>query len=145
MRLPKIILITLVLLVFGWSQQPAKTDYSSIGQMIYWRTLSTSEKKVFLHTYLYRTNEILKEMQDARTLRHCTPAYKQEILEPLVTIYAQLDSLQKNNLIYWIDTFYKSELNHGKDFKAALDYAYRKLQSELSAEKPSSPQPLTDD
>jgi len=145
MRFTRMILIVLVLLSWGRAQQPAETEYSAIGQMIYWRTLTTPEKKVFLYTYLYRTHEILKEMRDERTLRHCTPAYQNKILEPLVAIYAQLDSARKNNLIYWIDTFYQSELNHGKDFGAALDYAYAKLQAEQAAEKPLAPQTLTDD
>ncbi len=104
-------------------------DYTSYGQMIYWRALNPAEKKVFLHAYLYRTHEITGLMKSNRKLKSVAAKYNEELADPVYTIFRDLDDDQKNNLIYWIDTFYQNEYNQEQNFYEALKYAYNKVKS----------------
>jgi len=107
-------------------------DYSSYGQMIYWKTLTLEEKKVFLYAYLYRTNEILEQMKKSYKFQAVMNDFKKEITEPVFNIYDDLDKVKKEKLIGWIDIFYKSKFNHDKPFFHAIVYAFRKISKEKS-------------
>jgi len=104
-------------------------DYTSYGQMIYWKALNPAEKKVFLHAYLYRTHEISELMKSNRRLKSVATKYRAELADPVYTIFRDLDEEQKNNLIYWIDTFYQNEYNREQNFFEALKYASGKVKS----------------
>ena len=104
-------------------------DYATYGQMIYWKALIPEEKKVFLHAYLYRTYEIGNELKQDRKLKSAAPRYATEIAEPVYKVFRNMDETGKNNLIYWIDTFYQHEFNREASFNKALHYAFRKLKS----------------
>lgn len=104
-------------------------DYTSYGQMIYWKALNPTEKKVFLHAYLYRTHEITELMKTNRKLKSVATKYSAELADPVYTVFRDLDEDQKNNLIYWIDTFYQNEYNREQNFFEALRYASDKVKS----------------
>jgi hypothetical protein len=104
-------------------------DYTSYGQMIYWKALNPAEKKVFLHAYLYRTHEITGLMKANRKLKSVAAKYSEELADPVYTIFRDLDEDQKNNLIFWIDTFYQNEYNQEQNFFEALKYASDKVKS----------------
>ena len=61
MKILKVIAVIFFINVLLFSQglkQNRDFDYTSYGQMIYWKTLKLDEKKVFLYAYLYRTNAV---------------------------------------------------------------------------------------
>jgi len=104
-------------------------DYTTYGQMIYWKALTPEEKKVFLHAYLYRTFEIGNELKQDRKMKSVAPRYATEIAEPVYKVFRDMDETGKDNLIYWIDMFYQHEFNREESFNKALQYAFRKLKS----------------
>lgn len=104
-------------------------DYTTYGQMIYWKALTPEEKKVFLHAYLYRTFEIGNELKQDRKMKSLAPRYATEIAEPVYKVFRDLGETGKNDLIDWIDVFYQHEFNREESFNKALHYAFRKLKS----------------
>ena len=104
-------------------------DYTTYGQMIYWKALTFEEKKVFLHAYLYRTFEIGNELKQDRKMKSVAPRYATEIAEPVYKVFRDMDETGKKNLIDWIDVFYQHEFNREESFNKALQYAFRKLKS----------------
>lgn len=126
-------IIALILLVGAslQAQEQALTSaaYTSYGQMIYWKSLTTAEKKVFLHAFLYRTYEIGMQLNDSKQLKKVARQFQSEIVEPVLTIFANSTENQKDDLIFWIDKFYRNDLNKEKPFYAALLYAWEKLQT----------------
>ncbi len=104
-------------------------DYMSYGQMIYWKALKLDEKKVFLYAYLYRTNEILNQVKENRKMNLCSEEFKSSVADPVFKIFSALDEKKKEDLVYWIDTFYKSDFNKEKTFYGALVYAFEKVKT----------------
>jgi len=130
MKILKVIAVIFFINVLLFSQglkQNRDFDYTSYGQMIYWKTLKLDEKKVFLYAYLYRTNEILNLVKENRKMNLCSEEFKKSIANPVFKIFSALDEKKKENLIYWIDTFYRTDFNKGKTFCDALVYAFEKV------------------
>ena len=114
------------------ASQKAKMKPSEIthfGQMIYWKSLTTSEKKVFLYAYLYHTYEILEQIKHDRNLKSCSKQFQQKIADPVFDIFAQLTDSQKDDLIFWIDKFYRIDSNKDQPFSEALRYANEKMKA----------------
>lgn len=132
MKMLKVIAVIFFINVLLFSQgaiQDKKFDYISYGQMIYWKALRLDEKKVFLYAYLYRTNEILNQFKESKKLKPCADTYKKVIVDPLFEVFSDLDEKKKEELIDWIDIFYRSDLNKEKIFYSALMYAFEKVKS----------------
>ena len=130
----RIVLITIIIAAFGLARaqdviQSKDFDYTSYGQMIYWKTLTEEEKKVFLHAYLYRTHEIAQQMKQNRKLKSSAGKYIDELANPVYKIFQDLDNKKKKDLIDWINIFYRSEFNHNENFYNALTYAFQKLKT----------------
>ncbi len=114
------------------ASQKAKMKPSEIthfGQMIYWKSLTPSEKKVFLYAYLYHTYEILEQIKHDRNLKSCAKQFQQKIADPVFDIFAQLNESQKDDLIFWIDKFYRIDSNKNQPFSEALRYASEKMKA----------------
>jgi len=114
------------------ASQKAKMKPSEIthfGQMIYWKSLTPSEKKVFLYAYLYHTYEILEQIKHDRNLKSCSKQFQQKIADPVFDIFAQLTDNQKDDLIFWIDKFYRIDSNKDQPFSEALRYANEKMKA----------------
>ncbi|MBU4446730.1 hypothetical protein KJ656_16880 [bacterium] len=128
------VLITMIIAAFGLARaqdviQSRDFVYTSYGQMIYWKTLTEEEKKVFLHAYLYRTHEIAEQMKQNRKLKSSAGKYVDELANPVCKIFQDLDNKKKKELIDWIDIFYRNEFNHKENFYNALTYAFQKLKT----------------
>ena len=114
------------------ASQKAKMKPSEIthfGQMIYWKSLTPSEKKVFLYAYLYHTYEILEQIKHDRNLKSCSKQFQQKIADPVFDIFAQLTDSQKDDLIFWIDKFYRIDSNKDQPFSEAHRYANEKMKT----------------
>jgi len=114
------------------ASQKAKMKPSEIthfGQMIYWKSLTPSEKKVFLYAYLYHTYEILEQIKHDRNLKSCSKQFQQKIADPVFDVFAQLNESQKDDLIFWIDKFYRIDSNKNQPFSEALRYASEKMKA----------------
>jgi len=114
------------------ASQKAKMKPSEIthfGQMIYWKSLTPSEKKVFLYAYLYHTYEILEQVKHDKNLKSCAKQFQQKIADPVFDIFAQLTDSQKDDLIFWIDKFYRIDSNKDQPFSEALRYANEKMKA----------------
>lgn len=107
-------------------------DYTSYGQMIYWKALSISEKKVFLYSYLYRTYEILNQINENQKLKPFSDEYEKIIAEPVFDVFRNLDDKKKEDLIYWINIFYRNDVNRGKPFCDAIYFRKSKLRQTIT-------------
>lgn len=125
--------LLVILLLGSWlvaQEAPlSNEDYTAYGQMIYWKSLTTTEKRVFLHAFLYRSYEVYSQLKDNPKLKNVAPLYQEELLRPVVAIFGELTSSQKDNLIFWIDKFYRNDFNKTKSFYEALQYAYKKVKT----------------
>jgi len=98
-------------------------DYTSYGQNLYWRALNLSEKKVFLHAYLYRTYEIQCHLEESKKEKKYSDQFKKKFTDPLFDMFSGMDETKKEEFIYWIDVFYQNDFNREKPFLDALIYA----------------------
>ena len=103
------------------------SEVTNYGQMIYWKSLTQAEKKVFLYAYLFRTYEILEEVKSERELKSVAKPFQKKIADPVFDLFRNFDENQKNDLIFWIDKFYRNDVNKDKPFGDALRYAGEKL------------------
>ncbi|MFH1212805.1 MAG: hypothetical protein V1681_01845 [Candidatus Neomarinimicrobiota bacterium] len=103
------------------------SEVTNYGQMIYWKSLTQSEKKVFVFAYLYRTYETLEQVKSDKYLKSDTKLFQKNIAEPVFDIYRKIDENTKDDLIFWIDKFYRNDVNKDKPFSDALRYAGEKL------------------
>lgn len=132
MRRALLLLVTIAIVSASSAQQKSSgrdVDYTSFGQMIYWKALDTTEKKVFLDAYLYRTHEIAQLMKQDDRLQKTVKRYDEIIADPVYEIYRNLSDSKKEELIDWIDTFYRSEYHHNETFFKALEYAFKKIKT----------------
>ncbi|HPC35749.1 MAG TPA: hypothetical protein P5268_02355 [Candidatus Marinimicrobia bacterium] len=114
------------------ASQKAKMKPSEIthfGQMIYWKSLTPSEKKVFLYAYLYHTYEISEQVKQDKNLKSCAKQFQKQIADPVFDVFAQLNESQKDDLIFWIDKFYRIDSNKDQPFGEALRYASEKMKA----------------
>lgn len=125
--------IGLFLLLAGWlcaQEAPfSAADYTAYGQMLYWKSLTTAEKKVFLHAYLYRTYELATQVKEHPKLKNINSLFRSELVDPVMAIFQDLDEKQKDDLLFWIDKFYRNDYNKTEPFHQALLYAFEKIKS----------------
>jgi|GEM_PF-511780 len=105
------------------------SELTNYGQMIYWKSLTPAEKKVFLYAYLYRTYETLQQVKTERDLKSAVRPFQKKIADPVFDIYRPVDEAQNDDLIFWIDKFYRIDLNKDKSFGDALRYASEKMKT----------------
>jgi|UPI0003631D38 hypothetical protein len=124
--------LLIIFVLGGWLMAQdiplSQTDYTAYGQMIYWKSLTTPEKKVFLHAFLYRSYELYNQLQANPKLKNVAALYNEELLQPVLAIFSDLTADQKDDLIFWIDKFYRNDFNKTKSFYEALQYAHHKVQ-----------------
>jgi len=99
-------------------------DHSATASAIYWKTLSLEAKKAFLYAYLYRTHEIGLMLKESGKDYKVQEFYSKVIAEPFYEIYSGLEVGKKEEIVSYIDRFYRMEFNLDKPFFEALKYAY---------------------
>lgn len=131
MKLINGIIISLLLSTYIIAQDTLRppVDYTNYGQMIYWKTLTPAEKKVFLFAYLYRTHEINNQVKADKQLKTQAGIFDKQIARPVFETFAALDSTGKEAVVFWIDKFYRNDFNKDKSFNEALRYAHIKIAS----------------
>ena len=123
-------LLTAILIVSANAQLtiPSKNfNYTSYGQVIYWNALDSLEKRAFLHSYLYRTYEIMIQIREDSQLKSCAKTFEKNIAMPVFNGFSNLEKSDKDNLIGLIDSYYKNNLNREKPFYKALYYAFENI------------------
>ncbi|MFA4838017.1 MAG: hypothetical protein WC703_00895 [Candidatus Neomarinimicrobiota bacterium] len=126
MKKIQVIFFLLLFCSFLPGQDTLKTpdmDYTAWGQSLYWHTLNLSEKKVFLHAYLYRTYEIQCRLEESKKEKEYSDQFKKKFTDPLFDLFSGMDETQKEEFISWIDIFYQNEFNREKPLFDALIYA----------------------
>ncbi|MDD5766205.1 MAG: hypothetical protein PHW79_08190 [Candidatus Marinimicrobia bacterium] len=101
----------------------SEIDHTAYGQSLYWRALNLSEKKVFVHAYLYRTYEIQCRLEESKKDEIFSDQFKKKFTEPLFDLFSGMDEIQKEEFVSWIDIFYQNDFNKEKPFFDALIYA----------------------
>jgi hypothetical protein len=107
--------------------KPAET--TNYAQMIYWKSLTKDEKKVFLYAYLFRTYEMLEQVKGLPEMKSAMKPFKKKITDPVFDLFRNLDEKQKDDIVFWIDIFYRNDLNKDQPFSAALHYASEKIKT----------------
>lgn len=109
--------------------QMKPSETTNYGQMIYWKSLTKAEKKVFLYAYLFRTYETLEQVKDVRELKSAVKPFQKKVADPVFDIFRNIDEKQKDDLVFWIDIFYRNDLNKDQPFGEALRYAAGKMKT----------------
>jgi len=107
--------------------KPAET--TNYAQMIYWKSLTGDEKKVFLDAYLFRTYETLEQVKGLPEMKSALKPFRKKIADPVFDVFRNLDENQKDDLVFWIDIFYRNDLNKDQPFGEALRYAAGKMKT----------------
>lgn len=126
MRRFRIIFLFAIALLPGLRAElfPEEKDYSAVASAIYWKTLSPEAKKAFLYAYLYRTHEIDLMLKKYSQNYRIPEFYSEVIAEPFYEIYSGLEAGKVEEVVSYIDRFYRMEFNLDKPFFEALKYAY---------------------
>jgi len=109
--------------------QMKPSETTNYGQMIYWKSLTKAEKKVFLYAYLFRTYETLEQVKDVRELKSVVKPFQKKVADPVFDVFRNIDEKQKDDLVFWIDIFYRNDLNKDQPFGEALRYAAGKMKT----------------
>jgi hypothetical protein len=107
--------------------QMKPSETTNYAQMIYWKSLTKDEKKVFLDAYLFRTYETLEQVKRLPEMKSAIKSFQKKIADPVFDLFRPLNEKQKDDLVFWIDIFYRNDLNKDKNFYEALRYAGEKM------------------
>ena len=120
----KLLLILLSLSVFGFAQEQ-KNDETIAPIVIYWKTLSQSEKEVFLFSYMTQVYDTYTGLRNELGYNTMTNWYYKNRAEDVFAVFDELSEEGTKEFVKWIDEFYSHEEYYNYPFNEALRFAFR--------------------
>ncbi|MBO8130365.1 MAG: hypothetical protein H0Z29_02480 [Candidatus Marinimicrobia bacterium] len=117
------LLLIIALFFYGICIGQVSKDNTPLATAIYWKLLDRDSKKAFLYAYLYRTHEVYRQIEAKDSKGDCLIFYREFISYPLYEIYTTFKDNTKDEMIKYIDKFYKMEFNYSEPFYKAIEYA----------------------
>ena len=121
MKIMLILICTLMVL----PAQEKKTNSTPNAIAVYWKTLDTKEKEIFLFSYLTQVYDTHQEMIKNLGYDEVTTWYYDNKAEMVYGIFDQVDQIGMGEFIGWIDEYYTHEEFSGNSFDDALSFAFR--------------------
>ena len=121
-KLSLITIITLSTILFSQNDQKnAKPNAISV----YWRTLNSNEKEIFLFSYLTQVYDTHQKMIKDIGYGDITTWYYDNRAELIYGIFDEVNQKDMKEFIGWIDEYYRHDEFSGNSFDDALSFAYR--------------------
>ncbi|HIB79394.1 MAG: hypothetical protein VX489_00370 [Candidatus Neomarinimicrobiota bacterium] len=105
--------------------QEKKTDPAPNAIAVYWKTLESQEKELFLFSYLTQVYDTHQKMIKDLGYGEITTWYYDNRAEMIYGIFDQVNQTGMKEFIGWIDEYYSHEEFTGNSFDDALSFAFR--------------------
>jgi hypothetical protein len=105
--------------------QEKKTDPAPNAIAVYWKTLESQEKELFLFSYLTQVYDTHQKMIKDLGYGEVTTWYFENKAEMIYGIFDQVNQTGMKEFIGWIDEYYSHEEFTGNSFDDALSFAFR--------------------
>ena len=105
--------------------QEKKTDPAPNAIAVYWKTLESQEKELFLFSYLTQVYDTHQKMIKDLGYGEVTTWYYDNRAEMIYGIFDQVNQTGMTEFIGWIDEYYSHEEFTGNSFDDALSFAFR--------------------
>ncbi|HIA83762.1 MAG: hypothetical protein NZ748_05390 [Candidatus Marinimicrobia bacterium] len=105
--------------------QEKKTDPAPNAIAVYWKTLESQEKELFLFSYLTQVYDTHQKMIKDLGYGEVTTWYYDNRAEMIYGIFDQVNQTGMKEFIGWIDEYYSHEEFTGNSFDDALSFAFR--------------------
>ena len=105
--------------------QEKKTDPAPNAIAVYWKTLESQEKELFLFSYLTQVYDTHQKMIKDLGYGEVTTWYFDNKAEMIYGIFDQVNQTGMKEFIGWIDEYYSHEEFTGNTFDDALSFAFR--------------------
>ena len=120
----KYILIVFISLGLSFSQEK-KEDSQPNAIAVYWKTLDSNSKEIFLFSYLTQVYDTHQKMIKDMGYGEVTTWYYDNKAEMVYGIFDQVNQSGMKEFIGWIDEYYSHEEFTGNSFDDALSFAFR--------------------
>lgn len=105
--------------------QEKNTDPAPNAIAVYWKTLESQEKELFLFSYLTQVYDTHQKMIKDLGYGEVTTWYYDNRAEMIYGIFDQVNQTGMKEFIGWIDEYYSHEEFTGNAFDDALSFAFR--------------------
>ena len=105
--------------------QENNTDPAPNAIAVYWKTLESQEKELFLFSYLTQVYDTHQKMIKDLGYGEVTTWYYDNRAEMIYGIFDQVNQTGMTEFIGWIDEYYSHEEFTGNSFDDALSFAFR--------------------
>ena len=118
----------LLLIVFSFTigiSQQEKKDVQPNAIAVYWKTLDSNSKEIFLFSYLTQVYDTHQQMIKDMGYGEITSWYFDNKAEMVYGIFDQVNQIGMKEFIGWIDEYYSHEEFAGNSFDEAMSFAFR--------------------
>ena len=118
----------LLLIVFSFSlgvSQQNKQETQPNAIAVYWKTLDSNSKEIFLFSYLTQVYDTHQKMIQDMGYGDVTSWYYDNKAEMVYGIFDQVNQIGMKEFVGWIDEYYSHEEFTGNSFDEAMSFAFR--------------------
>jgi hypothetical protein len=118
----------LLLIVFSFSlgvSQQKKQETQPNAIAVYWKTLDSNSKEIFLFSYLTQVYDTHQKMIQDMGYGDVTSWYYDNKAEMVYGIFDQVNQIGMKEFVGWIDEYYSHEEFTGNSFDEAMSFAFR--------------------
>ena len=120
----KYLLLIMLSFTLGISQQD-KEEIRPNAIAVYWKTLDSNSKEIFLFSYLTQVYDTHQKMIKDMGYGEVTSWYFDNKAEMVYGIFDQVNQIGMKEFIGWIDEYYSHEEFAGNSFDDAMSFAFR--------------------
>ena len=120
----KYLLLIMLSFTLGISQQD-KEEIQPNAIAVYWKTLDSNSKEIFLFSYLTQVYDTHQKMINDMGYGEVTSWYYDNKAEMVYGIFDQVNQIGMKEFIGWIDEYYSHEEFAGNSFDDAMSFAFR--------------------
>ena len=120
----KYLLLIVLSFTLGTSQQD-KEEIQPNAIAVYWKTLDSNSKEIFLFSYLTQVYDTHQKMIKDMGYGKVTSWYFDNKAEMVYGIFDQVNQIGMKEFIGWIDEYYSHEEFAGNSFDDAMSFAFR--------------------
>ena len=120
----KYLLLIVLSFTLGTSQQD-KEEIQPNAIAVYWKTLDSNSKEIFLFSYLTQVYDTHQKMIKDMGYGKVTFWYFDNKAEMVYGIFDQVNQIGMKEFIGWIDEYYSHEEFAGNSFDDAMSFAFR--------------------
>ena len=120
----KYLLLIMLSFTLGISQQD-KEEIQPNAIAVYWKTLDSNSKEIFLFSYLTQVYDTHQKMIKDMGYGEVTSWYYDNKAEMVYGIFDQVNQIGMKEFIGWIDEYFIHEEFAGNSFDDAMSFAFR--------------------